>query len=227
KSSSELYRRSFAQHFYRASVRLVGGRDTAIERDQQQDLADLLGRAAVLERALEMDAQLCRLAGCRHHRDHRQALGGERQSLAAPDIAVRIRVDEVLQRRPEFAERVHALLDRGGAEHLTPQSQTTIMKLLRIHRPSLLACPSWRSDTIGYRLTTDAVRRPRAVLASRRRRACGPLTAPCVMQCNGWTPGLRRPRPGGHATKGSARGDASARGHHSRRDPAPGGQAAP
>src|SRR5260370_29196680 len=108
--------RLLAQDVDGRPVRLVGGWNAAIERDQQQDLADLLRGAAVLERTLEMDAQLRRLSGRRHHGDHGEALGGERQARPAPDVALRVCVDDVLQRRAEIAERAGALLDRLRAE---------------------------------------------------------------------------------------------------------------
>src|SRR3974390_2820790 len=85
-----------AQYLDGNLVRLDRGRNAAIERNQEQDLADLLRAAAVLEGALEMDAQLDRLAGRRHHGDHGQALGGERQARPAPDVAIRRGVDPLL-----------------------------------------------------------------------------------------------------------------------------------
>jgi hypothetical protein len=39
----------------------------------------------------------------------------------------------VLQRLPEGAERLHALLDRGIPEHLPSQLQPSIVKVARIH----------------------------------------------------------------------------------------------
>ncbi len=71
--------------------------------------------------------QLGRLAGRRHHGDHRQALGRHRQAGAAPDVAIRIRIDDVLQRRAELAERGDAALHRRRTEQLAPQLQAAVV----------------------------------------------------------------------------------------------------
>src|SRR5215218_5043270 len=93
-----------AQHLSSDAVRLVRGRYSAIERDQQQDLLKLLRAAAVLQRALEMNAQLVGMTRRRHHRYHGKRLGRRRESRAAPHVAIRIGVDDVLQRLAEIAE---------------------------------------------------------------------------------------------------------------------------
>ena len=54
-----------AQHVGGDAVRVDRRRNAAIEREQQQHLLDLLGRAAVLQRATQMDAQLIGLL-CRN-----------------------------------------------------------------------------------------------------------------------------------------------------------------
>src|SRR5262249_35782445 len=88
------------------------------ERDQQQNVANLFRRAAVGERAVDVDAKLVRAPDRRRHRDRGQRFGLERQRGPAPDVAIGISVDHVLQRLAERAERVHALIDRVAAEHL-------------------------------------------------------------------------------------------------------------
>src|SRR5215471_21558835 len=87
----------------------------AIEGDQQQNVANLLCRAAVGERAVDVDAKLVGAPDRRRHRDRGERLGLERQRGTAPDITIGISVDYVLQER---AQRAHALLDRVAAEHL-------------------------------------------------------------------------------------------------------------
>src|SRR5262245_29384656 len=125
---------ALAQHLERDAVRLVRRREAAIHGDEQEDVLDLFGGAAVRERALDVDAQLVRAPGCRHHRDHGERLGRQRQSRAAPDIAIRISVDDVLQRLAEGAERAHARIDRLAAEHLAAKLQALLPQLARVHR---------------------------------------------------------------------------------------------
>jgi hypothetical protein len=116
--------------------RSLRGGDAAIERDQQQHLADFLRRAAVLQRALEMHAQLSPPVGGGHHRDHGEAFDAERQAGAAPDVAIGIGVDDVLQRLAELAERLHALLDGFVAEQLFAELQAFLGQLTGIHMAS-------------------------------------------------------------------------------------------
>jgi len=105
----------------------------AVHRDQQEDVLKLLGGAAVGERALDVDAKLIGAAGGGHHRHHGERLGRHRQRAAAPDVAVGVGIDDVLQWRPERAERVHPLLDRRIAEHLPTKPQPFFLQIPRVH----------------------------------------------------------------------------------------------
>ena len=78
-----------AQYLDGNLVRLDRGRNAAIERNQEQDLADLLRAAAVLEGALEMDAQLGRLAELLEQEDLRIFVAFVGRSLAAARFAPR------------------------------------------------------------------------------------------------------------------------------------------
>src|SRR5262249_9922073 len=109
-------------------------RNPAIEGDQQQNVANLLRRAAVGERAVDVDAKLVRTPDRRRHRGRCERFGLERQRGTAPDIAVGIGVDHVLQRLAERAQRVHALLDRVATEHLAAKLQSLVMQVAHIHR---------------------------------------------------------------------------------------------
>src|SRR5262249_2223050 len=113
-----LYRAARAQHVERDAMALVRRGNPAIERDEQQHVANLVRRAAVGERAVEVDAKLARVADRRRHRDRRERFCLERQRRAAPDVAIGIGVDHVLQRLPERAESFGSLLHRLLAEYL-------------------------------------------------------------------------------------------------------------
>src|SRR5439155_24284051 len=52
---------------------------------------------------------------------------------AAPDVAVGVGVDDVLQRRAEIAQGAHARLDRLVAEDPLAQLEALLVKLPRIH----------------------------------------------------------------------------------------------
>src|SRR5262245_43959961 len=128
------HRAALAQHVERDAMALDRRRKPAIERDQQQNVANLLRRAAVGERAVDVDAKLVRTPDRRRHRDRGQRFRLERQRGTAPDVAIGIGVDHVLQRLAECAQRVHALLDRGATEHLPAKLQSFVMQVARIHR---------------------------------------------------------------------------------------------
>jgi hypothetical protein len=57
----------------------------------------------------------------------------------AIDVAIRIGVDDVLQRMAELAERVHAFFHRLAAEYFRAQLQPTVVKVFIVHRP--FSCP--------------------------------------------------------------------------------------
>src|ERR1700741_1365118 len=62
-------RAALAQHVEGNAMTLVRCRDPAIERDQQQNLADLLCGAAIGERAIDVDTKLARASDRRRHGD--------------------------------------------------------------------------------------------------------------------------------------------------------------
>jgi hypothetical protein len=87
----------------------------------KENVLDLLGSAAVAQRSFDMDAKLVRAAASRHHRDHHKRLAREGERRPAPNIAIGVGIDDVLQRRAEGAHGIHARVDRLGAEHLATQ----------------------------------------------------------------------------------------------------------
>jgi hypothetical protein len=99
-------------------MRIVRRRNPTVERHQQQDLANLLRRAAIFQRAAQMHAQLRSVSGRRHHGDHGEAFCCERDLRQLPHVAIGIGIDDVLQWRAEVAERAHAFVDRLRTEHL-------------------------------------------------------------------------------------------------------------
>src|SRR5258705_1564135 len=128
-----LYRAACAQHVERDAMALVRRRNPAIERYQQQHVANLVRRAAVGERAVEVDAKLGRAADRRGHGDRGERFHLERQRGAAPDVAIGIGVDHVLQRLAEGAESLGSLLHRFLAEYLAAKLQSLLVQVARIH----------------------------------------------------------------------------------------------
>src|ERR1035438_2000353 len=63
--------------------------------------------------------------------DETADLIGQPQSL--PDIAVDIGIDDVLQRRAEFAGRRHSLRDVGLAEHFFASAKAARVQFVGIH----------------------------------------------------------------------------------------------
>jgi len=64
-----------------------------------------------------MNAKLGGLAAGRGDAQHHQAANVARETRRAfPDVAIDIGIDDILQRRAEFAGRRHPLLDVGVAE---------------------------------------------------------------------------------------------------------------
>src|SRR5262249_53198264 len=139
--SARLHRPALAQHVERDPMALDRRRNPAIERDQQQNVANLFRRAAIGERAVDVDAKLVRAPDRRRHRDRGERFRLERQRGTAPDITIGISVDHVLQRLAERAERVHALLDRVATEHLPAKLQSLVMQVARIHHSLSLTIP--------------------------------------------------------------------------------------
>src|SRR5215813_10511592 len=139
---------SFPEGLERDAVRVVRRRDAGIQRDHQAHLADLVGRAAVVERAFDVDLELGGAVDCRVHAEDDQAAHFALEPGPRPDVAVRVGVDHVLQRRAEFAERAHALLDRFGAEDLLADGEPATVEFLRVHGWLLLVgksmIPAWR-----------------------------------------------------------------------------------
>jgi len=80
-----------------------------------------------------VDAKFARAPDRRRHGDRRQRFRLERQSGAAPDVAIGIRVDHGLQRLAERAEGIRALLDGLAAEHLAAQFQSLVVQVARVH----------------------------------------------------------------------------------------------
>src|SRR5215472_8918013 len=160
------HRAALAQHVERDAMALDRRRNPAIERDQQQDVANLIRRAAVGERAVDVDAKLVGAPDRRRHRDRGQRFGLERQRGTAPDIAIGISVDHVLQRLAERAERTHALLDRVAAEHLPAKLQPFVMQVARIHCSLLhhpAGVPTFSGDSLASRAASHSlamIRRP-------------------------------------------------------------------
>src|SRR5260370_24153316 len=119
-----LYRAACAKHVGRDAMALVRGRNPAIEREEQENVANLVRRAAVGERAVEVDAKLGCAADRRGHGDRGERFHLERQRGTAPDVAIGIGVDHVLQRLAEGAEGLRSLLYRLLAEYLAPKLQS-------------------------------------------------------------------------------------------------------
>src|SRR5262249_11373929 len=113
-----LYRAARAQHVERDAMALVRRGNPAIERDEQQHVANLVRRAAVGDRAVEVDPKLGRAADRGRHSDRRERFCLERQRRPPPHVAIGIGVDRVLQRLPERAESFGSLLHRLLAEYL-------------------------------------------------------------------------------------------------------------
>src|SRR5215831_997631 len=134
ETGARSYRAALAQHVERDAMALDRRRNPAIERDQQQNVANLVRRAAVGERAVHVDAKLVGAPDRRRHGDRGQRLRLERQRGTAPDITIGISVDHVLQRLAERAQRGHALLDRVAAEHLAAKLHSLVVQVARIHR---------------------------------------------------------------------------------------------
>src|SRR4051794_5493842 len=104
-----------------------------------------------------MHAELVRAAASGHHGNHGQGLRGHRQRRPAPDLAVGVGIDDVLQRRAECAKGMHARIDSLTAEHLAAQLESLLIEIVRIHRlafprvtaerrnsalkPTLMICP--------------------------------------------------------------------------------------
>src|SRR5262249_8564557 len=80
------HRAALAQHVERDAMALDRRRNPAIERDQQQDVANLIRRAAVGQRAVDVDAKLVGAPDRRRHGDRGQRLGLGRQRGTAPAL---------------------------------------------------------------------------------------------------------------------------------------------
>src|SRR5262249_16047366 len=83
---ARLHRPGLGQGVEGDGMDLDGRRYPATERDQQQNVANLVRRAAVGERAVDVDAKLVGTPDRRRHRDRGQRFGLERQRGTAPDI---------------------------------------------------------------------------------------------------------------------------------------------
>src|ERR1041384_1887149 len=124
---------SFPERLERDPVRVDRRRDAGIQRDHQADFADLVGCAAVGERAVDVDLELGGPVDRRVHPKDDQTADFALEAGPRPDVAVRVGVDHVLQRRAEFAERAHALLDRFGSEELLADGEPATVEFLGVH----------------------------------------------------------------------------------------------
>jgi hypothetical protein len=135
QSVVDLGRRSalLGEYFGCDVVRFQGSGDTAVDRDLQQDFANLVLAAAVLQRTAQVDAQLVRPVQRARHGQREQAahLAGNR--LAPPDLAIRILIDQLLQRRAELAGGCHAPCDDVGTEHLFANAESLLVHVVVVH----------------------------------------------------------------------------------------------
>src|ERR1019366_9193014 len=126
------------KHLHRHVVRIEGRGDAAVNGDLQQHFADLFPAATIGDCSAKMYAQFVRAVGRAHHGEYQQAAHFARQRFAAPDLAVRILVDELLQGGAELAGGRHTPLDNICAENLLANVHPGLMHFLIIHTRLLL-----------------------------------------------------------------------------------------
>src|ERR1700704_4061582 len=100
----------------RDAERVPPRRHTAIDRDGHEDLADLVARDAVLERAADVHLELVRSIERADHRQVEHAACLLRKPLAAPDRAPAVLRHELRKRAIEVVGRVDRFLDELRAE---------------------------------------------------------------------------------------------------------------
>src|SRR5712671_3761286 len=127
-------RAPFRESLERDAVGIVRRRNAAIERDQKEHFADFIGRAAAVQRAIDVHLELGGPIQGGGHPDDHQAACPALQPGTRPDIAVRIGVDDVLQWRTVVAGGGHALLDRLVPENFLANGKTAPVEFLQIHR---------------------------------------------------------------------------------------------
>ena len=107
----------FGEHLAGDAEAVDRGGDAGVDADLQEDLADLLARHAVVERAPDVGAQFLRPV---EHGDHRQvqhAAGLERQPVATPHRTPAVLGDQILKRFVEFVRIGRRRVDVRLAEH--------------------------------------------------------------------------------------------------------------
>src|SRR5262249_49067764 len=134
------------------------------------------------ERAVDVDLELGGPVDRRVHAEDDQAADLALKAGPRPDVAVSVSVDHVLQRRAEFAERAHALLDRLGSEALLADVEPATAEFLPVHGWLLLVgkiddtCPASRARRLPRRLSRcDGRSRVRADLPDAHGQARGAL----------------------------------------------------
>src|SRR5262249_47162018 len=95
-------------------------RHAAVDRTVHDRLGDLLLRAAVAQRAADVQRQLLLVPTCDEHRDGEQASRARRQLRPGPDGAPAVLDDELLQRREDVVRIGHRSGDVLFAEDLRP-----------------------------------------------------------------------------------------------------------
>ena len=140
--------------------RLHRRRHAAVDRGLQQRLLDLLGRAAVADRAARVHAELVRAVERGQHREVDEAALAPRQAGPRPDCAPAVLGDELLHRPRELA-RVARASARRAARRAPRRARGGPARILR---------PALRRRSSPGQTSMP----PRGLLADLRERACRP-----------------------------------------------------
>jgi hypothetical protein len=106
----------------------------AIRAAVQEDLADLLLRHAVVERALEMELELVRAVDRGEDRKIEHAADLRRQALAHPGGAPHVLGDVVLEVGHELVGLRDRILDVLGAQDFLADREALLVRLALAHR---------------------------------------------------------------------------------------------